>query len=107
MTETRIPTPKRACPFTFQLGRAKETEPGKPGPLIVNAAPCIGAQCQQWLHDAEGPEFGNCALAITGIFTASLARRIFLRYSSGPVTNSSGSGKYVRASAKLSVPCSK
>lgn len=75
MAEKPVPTPKKACPFTFMLGRGKEPEPGKPGPLIVNAAPCIGAQCQAWLHDASGPEFGNCALVLTGIFTAEAASK--------------------------------
>lgn len=75
MAEPRVPTPKKACPYTFLLGRGKEPEPGKPGPLVVNAGPCIGSQCQIWLHDESGEQYGNCALALTGIFTAEAAAK--------------------------------
>ncbi len=71
MTESRIPTPKRACPFTFQKIPAKEE--GKPS--VVDASRCIGIACQLWIHDEAGPEYGNCAVMLTGVFMAEAAGR--------------------------------
>lgn len=75
MTEKAPPTRRLGCPrmSVVKEGTPDPQQPGRPGPLSVRVAPCIGPQCQLWVAPPDDPQSGNCADVITALSTNVVA----------------------------------